>query len=138
MDECVADGGTPLRGTATRSGNKHAAFPLIAAALLTDEPVRLYNLPDIADVRTMLELVERLGVEVDRHDPHTVSLRARRITTTTPDPALLRRVRGGLVLMGPLLAREGEARVQRPGGGQVRRRRTGTALLRLPAPGHVM
>src|SRR5438046_10202150 len=138
MDEFVIDGGVPLRGTVTPSGNKNAAFPLIAAALLTDEPVRLYNLPDIADVRTMLALVERLGVEVDRHDPHTVSLRARRITTTTPDPALLRRVRGGLVLMGPLLAREGEARLQRPGGGQVRRRRTGTALLRLPAPGHVM
>src|SRR5438046_5377712 len=135
MDECVADGGTPLRGTATRSGNKHAAFPLIAAALLTDEPVRLYNLPDIADVRTMLELVERLGVEVDRHDPHTVSLRARRITTTTPNPALLRRVRGGLVLMGPLLAREGEARVERSGGDQMGGRRMGRHGLGLQGGG---
>src|SRR2546423_3623997 len=101
MDELVIEGGVPLRGTVTPSGNKNAAFPLIAAALLTDEPVRLYNLPDIADVRTMLALVERLGVEVDRHDPHTVSLRARRITTTTPDPALLRRGRARPPLMRP-------------------------------------
>src|SRR5437867_12138694 len=109
MDEFVIDGGVPLRGTITPSGNKNAAFPLIAAALLTDEPVRLYNLPDIADVRTMLALVERLGVEVDRHDPHTVSLRARRITTTTPDPALLRRVSRRPVLISPPQARGGGA-----------------------------
>ncbi len=96
MDEFVIEGGVPLKGTVTPSGNKNAAFPLIAAALLTDEPVRLKNLPDIADVRTMLGLVEQLGVEVDRHDPHTVTLRARRITATAPDADLLRRVRGGL------------------------------------------
>jgi UDP-N-acetylglucosamine 1-carboxyvinyltransferase len=134
-DEFVIEGGVPLKGTVTPSGNKNAAFPLIAAALLTDEPVRLHNLPDIADVRTMLELVERLGVEVDRHDPHTVTLRARRITTTTPDPALLRRVRGGLVLMGPLLAREGETRVERSGGDQIGRRRIDTHVLGLHALG---
>ena len=90
MDELVIDGGVPLRGTVTPSGNKNAAFPLIAASLLTDEPVRLHNLPDIADIRTMLALVEGLGVEVDRHDAHTVTLRARRITTTTPDHALMK------------------------------------------------
>jgi UDP-N-acetylglucosamine 1-carboxyvinyltransferase len=103
--------------------------------LLTDEPVRLHNLPDIADVRTMLALVERLGVEVDRHDAHTVTLRARRITTTAPDAELLRRVRGGLVLMGPLLAREGEARVGHSGGDQIGRRRIDTHVLGLRALG---
>src|SRR2546426_8508810 len=107
MDEFVIDGGVPLRGTVTPSGNKNAAFPLIAAALLTDEPVRLYNLPDIADVRTMLALVERLGVEVDRHDAHTVGLCARRITTTTPDAALLRRGRGGAGFRCALVATAG-------------------------------
>ena len=135
MDELVIDGGVPLRGTVTPSGNKNAAFPLIAAALLTDEPVRLHNLPDIADIRTMLALVEGLGVEVDRHDAHTVTLRARRISTTTPDPALLKRVRGGLVLMGPLLAREGEARVGHSGGDQIGRRRIDTHVLGLQALG---
>jgi len=86
-------------------------------------------------VRTMLSLVEGLGVEVDRHDPHTVTLRARRIVTTAPDPELLRRARGGLVLMGPLLAREGEARVGHSGGDQIGRRRIDTHVLGLQALG---
>jgi UDP-N-acetylglucosamine 1-carboxyvinyltransferase len=138
MDELIIDGGVPLRGTVTPSGNKNAAFPLIAAALLTDEPVRLHNLPDIADIRTMLALVEGIGVEVNRHDAHTVTLRARRIMTTTPDPELLKRVRGGLVLMGPLLAREGEARVGHSGGDQIGRRRIDTHVLGLQALGATM
>lgn len=135
MDEFIIEGRAPLRGTVAPSGNKNAAFPLIAAALLTDEPVRLHNLPDIADVRTMLALVERLGVEVDRHDAHTVTLRARRVLTTTPDPTLLRRIRGGLVLMGPLLAREGEARIGHTGGDQIGRRRLDTHVQGLSALG---
>lgn len=135
MDEFVIEGRAALRGTVTPSGNKNAAFPLIAAALLTDEPVHLKNLPDIADVRTMLTLVERLGVEVDRHDAHTVTLRARRITTTTPDLQLMKRVRGGLVLIGALLAREGEARVGHSGGDQIGRRRIDTHVLGLQALG---
>jgi UDP-N-acetylglucosamine 1-carboxyvinyltransferase len=135
MDEFHIEGRAPLKGAVTPSGNKNAAFPLIAAALLTDEPVRLHNLPDIADVRTMLALVEQIGVDLDRHDPHTVTLRARRVTTTMPDPELLRRVRGGLVLMGPLLAREGEARVGHSGGDQIGRRRIDTHVLGLRALG---
>jgi len=135
MAEFVIEGRAPLRGVVTPSGNKNAAFPLIAAALLTDEPVRLHNLPDIADVRTMLALVERLGVDVDRHDSHTVTLRARRLTSTTPDPELLRQARGGVVLMGPLLAREGEARVAHAGGDQIGRRRLDTHVLGLQALG---
>jgi UDP-N-acetylglucosamine 1-carboxyvinyltransferase len=135
MDEFVIEGRAPLHGVVTPSGNKNAAFPLIAAALLTDEPVRLHNLPDITDVATMLSLVEALGVEVERDDAHTVTLRARRLTTTTPDAALLRRVRGGLVLTGPLLAREGEARLAHAGGDQIGRRRIDTHVLGLQALG---
>jgi UDP-N-acetylglucosamine 1-carboxyvinyltransferase len=135
MDEFLIEGRSPLRGTVTPSGNKNAAFPLIAAALLTDEPVRLHNLPDIADVQTMLTLVERLGVDVDRHDPHTVTLRARHITTTTPDSALMKQARGGIVLMGPLLAREGEVRIGHSGGDQIGRRRIDTHVLGLQALG---
>jgi len=135
MDEFVIEGRAPLRGSVTPSGNKNAAFPLIAAALLTDEPVRLENLPDIADVRTMLTLVERLGVEVHRHDAHAVTLRARRITTTTPDRQLMKQVRGGLVLIGPLLAREGEVHVGHSGGDQIGRRRIDTHMLGLQALG---
>ena len=135
MDEFVIEGRAPLRGTVTPGGNKNAAFPLIAAALLTDEPVRLRNLPDIADVRTMLRLVEGLGVEVERHDAHATTLHARRITTTAPDAELLRHVRGGLVLTGPLLAREGEARLGHTGGDQIGRRRIDTHVLGLQALG---
>ena len=135
MDEFLIEGRSPLRGTVTPGGNKNAAFPLIAAALLTDEPVRLHNLPDIADVQTMLTLVERLGVDVDRHDPHTVTLRARHITTTTPDSALMKQARGGIVLMGPLLAREGEVRIGHSGGDQIGRRRIDTHVLGLQALG---
>jgi UDP-N-acetylglucosamine 1-carboxyvinyltransferase len=135
MDEFVIEGRAPLWGTVTPSGNKNAAFPLIAAALLTDEPVHLKNLPDINDVRTMLTLVERLGVEVDRHDAHTVTLRARRITATTPDLQLMKQVRGGLVLIGALLAREGEAHVGHSGGDQIGRRRIDTHVLGLQALG---
>ena len=126
MDEFVIEGRAVLRGEVTPSGNKNAAFPLIAAALLTDQPVLLRNLPDIDDVRTMLQIVEGLGVGVTRHDAHTITVQAREVTTDTPDPRLLRRIRGALVLIGPLLARRGSVRVGRFGGDQIGRRRIDT------------
>lgn len=126
MDEFVIEGGAVLTGTVTPSGNKNAAFPLIAAALLTDQPVLLRNLPDIEDVRTMLQIVEGLGVRVTRQDAHTITIQAGEISTDTPDPRLLRRIRGALVLIGPLLARRGSVRVGRFGGDQIGRRRIDT------------
>jgi UDP-N-acetylglucosamine 1-carboxyvinyltransferase len=126
MDEFVIEGGAVLRGEVTPSGNKNAAFPLIAAALLTDRPVRLRNLPDIEDVRTMLQIVEGLGVCVTREDAHAITIEAKEISTDTPDPRLLRRIRGALVLIGPLLARLGKVRVGRFGGDQIGRRRIDT------------
>ncbi|HEX9821744.1 MAG TPA: UDP-N-acetylglucosamine 1-carboxyvinyltransferase [Methylomirabilota bacterium] len=135
MDEFVIEGGARLQGTLTPSGNKNAAFPLIAAALLTDQPVTLRNVPDISDVRTMLEAVEGLGVEVAQSDRHTVTLHARVLRSTAPDPALLRRIRGALVLMGPLLAREGRARFGVSGGDQIGRRRLDTHVVGLQALG---
>ena len=135
MDELVIDGGVPLSGVVTASGNKNAAFPLIAAAVLTDQPVTLRNVPNISDVRAMLQIMEGLGVEVDQPDPHTVILRAHKLRSTAPDPALLRRIRGALVLMGPLLARAGEARFGSSGGDQIGRRRIDTHVLGLQALG---
>ena len=135
MDELVIDGGIRLAGAVTANGNKNAAFPLIAAALLTDQPVTLRRVPDISDVRAMLEIVEGLGVEVTRHDRHTVTLRARTLRSAAPDPALLRRIRGALVLMGPLLARAGQARFGGSGGDQIGRRRVDTHVLALRALG---
>ena len=138
MDELVIEGGARLRGTLTPSGNKNAAFPLIASALLTDQPVTLRNLPDISDVRTMLQAVESLGVELTRHDRHTVTLHARVVRSTEPDPGLVRRIRGALVLMGPLLAREGRVRFGGSGGDQIGRRRIDSHVLGLQALGGVL
>ena len=90
-------------------GNKNAAFPLLAAALLTAAPVTLRNLPDIDDVRTMLRMMEGMGITVNRADRHTVTVRAGSLQSTRPDPELLKKIRGALVLMGALLAREGHA-----------------------------
>lgn len=135
MDAFVIEGKAPLNGVVTPSGNKNAAFPLIAAALLTDRPVVLHNLPDIGDVRTMLKIVEDLGVEVTRHNAHSVTLRAGTIRKTTPDPARFAKMRGALVLMGSLLAREGEVKLCQPGGDQIGRRRVDTHILALQSLG---
>ncbi|MEW5956825.1 MAG: UDP-N-acetylglucosamine 1-carboxyvinyltransferase [Chloroflexota bacterium] len=135
IDAFIIEGKAPLHGVVTPSGNKNAAFPLIAAALLTDQPVILHNLPDIGDVHTMLNIVGDLGVEVTRHDPHNVTLRAGALRKTTPDPARFAKIRGALVLMGALLAREGEVRLCQPGGDQIGRRRVDTHIMALQALG---
>jgi UDP-N-acetylglucosamine 1-carboxyvinyltransferase len=135
MDEFVIEGGHILKGTITPSGNKNAAFPLISAALLTDEPVTLHNLPDIGDVRTMLTIMRDLGVEVECYDLHNVTLRASRVQKVKPDPALFGQMRGALVLSGSLLAREGRVELPRPGGDQIGRRRIDTHILALSALG---
>lgn len=135
MEAFIIEGKAPLNGVVTPSGNKNAAFPLISAALLTDKPVTLHNLPNIGDVRTMLNIVEDLGVEITRHDEHNVTLRAGTITNTTPDPARFAKIRGALVLMGALLAREGEVNLCQPGGDQIGRRRVDTHIMALQALG---
>ncbi|HFB52533.1 MAG TPA: UDP-N-acetylglucosamine 1-carboxyvinyltransferase, partial [Anaerolineae bacterium] len=135
MPEFVIEGGHPLTGTYTPSGNKNAAFPLISAALLTDEPVTLHNLPDIGDVRTMLEIMADLGVDVTRHSAHNVTLHAKTIRKTMPDPLLFSQIRGALVLMGSMLARVGKITLTAPGGDQIGRRRIDTHLLVLQALG---
>lgn len=135
MEAFIIEGNAPLNGVVTPSGNKNAAFPLIAAALLTDQPVILHNLPNIGDVRTMLHIVEDLGVEVTRHDEHNVTLRAGSLRKTTPDPVRFAKIRGALVLMGALLAREGEVRLSQPGGDQIGRRRVDTHIQALQALG---
>ncbi len=131
MDKFVIDGRHPIKGTVVPSGNKNAAFPLISAALLTDEPVTLRNLPDIGDVQTMLAIVEDLGIEVTRHDPHSATLRTRTVRKTIPDPYLFGEIRGALLLMGSMLARAGRIDLPRPGGDQIGRRRIDTHLLAL-------
>ena len=104
MARFIVEGGTPLRGVFTPAGNKNEALPLIAAALLTDAPVTLRNLPRIHDVRGMLEIAAALGAQVDELDAHTVRITGALRSTEVPQ-ALAGEIRSSLLLAGPLLAR---------------------------------
>ena len=129
MDEFVIEGGVPLRGTLTPSGNKNAALPALAACLLTDEPIILHNLPDIQDVHTMLDLLADIGVQVERLDTHSWRLQAREIRLPPFAREKFRRIRGSILLAGPLLARMGWVEIPPPGGDVIGRRRVDTHFL---------
>ncbi len=135
MESFVIEGGHPLQGEVTPSGNKNAALPLLAACLLTDEPVLLHNVPDIGDVRTMRALIETLGVDVQTMDGHTLRLHAQHVRKADLDRDLCRRMRASILLAGPLLGRTGEAVLPPPGGDVIGRRRVDTHLLALQAYG---
>jgi UDP-N-acetylglucosamine 1-carboxyvinyltransferase len=108
---------------------------MLAATLLTDQPVTLHNLPNIGDVQTMLTLLEDLGATVQRHDNASVTIQAAELCSTCPDPALFSEIRGSLTLMGPMLARAGRITLTLPGGDRIGRRRIDTHLLALTALG---
>ncbi|MDX1622442.1 MAG: UDP-N-acetylglucosamine 1-carboxyvinyltransferase [Gemmatimonadota bacterium] len=127
MERFVVQGGRPIAGTMTPAGNKNEALPCFAAALLTDEPVTLENVPDIADVRTMAALLEALGAEIDRVGDH--AYRIGRLGEGSPALDLAQRIRGSFLLAGPLLIRRGEVRLPSPGGDPIGRRRLDTHLL---------
>lgn len=129
MDELVIEGGIPLRGTLTPSGNKNAALPALAACLLTDEPIVLHNLPDIQDVHTMLDLLSDIGVQVERLDTRSWRLHAREIRLPPFAREKFRRIRGSILLAGPLLARMGWVEIPPPGGDVIGRRRVDTHFL---------
>jgi UDP-N-acetylglucosamine 1-carboxyvinyltransferase len=129
VEELVIDGGYSLQGTVTPSGNKNAALPALAACLLTDEPVTLRNVPDIKDVRTMGQLLEDVGVTVARPDPHTWQLCARDIHQPQFDQEEFRRIRGSILVAGPMLARLGHLELPAPGGDVIGRRRVDTHFL---------
>src|SRR5512139_2588182 len=112
----VIEGGHRLRGEVWVSGAKNAALPSIAAALLTGEKLLLENVPRLGDVRTMSTLLARMGAEVERSDPHTLSLRAQRLTSWEAPYDLVRTMRASILVLGPLLSRFGRARVSLPGG----------------------
>ncbi|MEI7643582.1 MAG: UDP-N-acetylglucosamine 1-carboxyvinyltransferase [Chloroflexales bacterium] len=135
MDRFVIEGGHRLSGTIAPSGNKNAALPLLAAALLTDKRLVLRNVPDIGDVRIMQSLLEQLGVSVERMGPNACALRAATIPSADPDIALARRIRTSPLLAGPLLARRGHVTLPRPGGDVIGRRRLDTHFLALRALG---
>jgi UDP-N-acetylglucosamine 1-carboxyvinyltransferase len=136
VESFVIEGGRPLTGAVRAAGNKNAALPIIAACLLTDEPVTLRNVPAIRDVETMLELVADLGADVDRLGDGEVRVHAGASIRRELDEELCRQIRASILLSGPLLAREGEAIVPPPGGDVIGRRRLDThihALVQLGA-----
>jgi UDP-N-acetylglucosamine 1-carboxyvinyltransferase len=129
------EGGQPLHGEVVPSGNKNAALPILAACLLTDEPVTLHNIPDIGDVHTMRALLESLGVSIETIADHTLRVRATDVRKAALDPDLCRRIRASILLAGPLLSRIGVAELPPPGGDFIGRRRVDTHLLGLAAYG---
>jgi len=129
MPRFLVEGGHGLQGGIRPAGNKNAALPAIAAALLSTEPVTLENVPRIRDVETMLEIVESLGAEVEWKEENTVRVDAGDVEEGRPDPDLARRIRASLLLAGPLLARFGRVSLPPPGGDVIGRRRLDTHFL---------
>ncbi|HEX8228929.1 MAG TPA: UDP-N-acetylglucosamine 1-carboxyvinyltransferase [Chloroflexia bacterium] len=137
MDKLIVEGGHVLNGEIVPAGNKNSAQPMLAACLLTDEPVTLHNVPDIADVRTLLNMLRDMGVEVEASElatRHSITLQARKVDRQ-PDKFLGARVRGSILMAGPLLTRTGYAVVGQPGGDAIGRRRVDTHLIALKALG---
>ena len=131
----VVEGGRPLRGRVRPAGNKNAALPMIAATLLTEDAVVLENVPDIRDVRTLLDLIQKLGAEVEWTEAHTVRVQARNVGHAQLDTAQASRIRASILLAGPMVARTGEMHLPPPGGDVIGRRRMDTHFLALAGLG---
>lgn len=116
MDKLLIRGGRQLRGEVLISGAKNAALPELCAALLTDQPVVLHNVPRLQDVSTMLKLVRNMGVSAERDDNGTVRLNAGDLTRPEAPYELVKTMRASVLALGPLLARFGHAKVSLPGG----------------------
>jgi len=135
VEKFVIKGGHPLRGTVTPSGNKNAALPMLAAALLTDEEVVLRNVPRVKDVETMMEVISALGVEIEETGAQELTVCAKNVGTTKLDPDLCRHIRASILLAGPMLARCGRINLPLPGGDVIGRRRVDTHLMALRSLG---
>ena len=116
MERLVIEGGRPLHGEIDISGAKNAALPILCAALLTAEPLSLSNVPHLRDVTTTLQLLARMGVDVVIEEGDRVTLQAARISDANAPYDLVKTMRASILVLGPLLARCGEARVSLPGG----------------------
>jgi UDP-N-acetylglucosamine 1-carboxyvinyltransferase len=135
MEKFVIEGGVPLRGEVMPAGNKNAALPLLAACMLTDEPVVLRNIPRIQDVLVMRKLLESIGIQFDELDERTWRITAREIRAASLDADLCRRIRASILVAGPLAARVGALKLPPPGGDVIGRRRLDTHILSLRALG---
>ena len=131
MNQYRIEGGHPISGTIKASGNKNAALPCIAAALLTSEPVVLRNIPDIEDVQVMLGVYRALGGEVTSLRKNTWRLNTKNISSSEIPPEFARKIRASILFAGPLLARTGKVVLPPPGGDVIGRRRLDTHFLAL-------
>ena len=135
MSTLLIEGGHRLGGRVSVEGNKNAALPLLAACLLTDEECVLTNVPRIGDVEVMARLLLDLGVEVHGIGTTTLRICAKQVRTHAPNRSLVGRLRGSVLLLGPLLARTGRAHIAPPGGDFPARRSISTHLGALQAMG---
>jgi UDP-N-acetylglucosamine 1-carboxyvinyltransferase len=135
VDAFLLKGPVRLVGTVRASGAKNAALPALAAALLTADPVTLDEVPDLADVTTMNRLLAGMGVSIDRPAPGRIVLDASRVTSTEAPYDLVRTMRASILVLGPLVARFGEARVSLPGGCAIGVRPVDLHLMALEAMG---
>ena len=135
MHEYLIEGGYPIQGTVKASGNKNAAFPCLAATLLTSEPVILHNIPEIQDTKVMLEILKALGAKVKSLGKNSWEIQCEEVTTSELPSELNKKIRGSIVFAGPLLARTGKCKMTPPGGDVIGRRRVDTHFLALQALG---
>ncbi len=116
MERLIVKGGNRLVGTVKTSGAKNAVLPIIAASILGISPSRLDEIPALEDVRTICAVLECLGIKVNASEPHTLKIDSREITSCEAPYELVRSMRASFLVMGPLLARKGYARISQPGG----------------------
>jgi UDP-N-acetylglucosamine 1-carboxyvinyltransferase len=135
MEKFVIEGGVPITGEVTPAGNKNAALPLLAACLLTDEPIILRNIPQIKDVNVMRDLIQSLGAQVEDLDSDSWRITARELQPADLNPDLCRLIRASILIAGPMAARVGEFQLPSPGGDVIGRRRLDTHILALRALG---
>src|SRR5581483_613485 len=116
MDRLIVTGGYPLRGEIRISGAKNAALPVLVASLLTDETLRIGNVPHLQDITTTLELLGRIGVRLVVDERLVIEADASQLTSLRAPYELVKTMRASVLVLGPLLARFGEAEVSMPGG----------------------
>ena len=131
----IIQGGKRLKGEITPAGNKNEALAILAASLLTEETIRLKNVPDIGDVRDIIEIMRDIGVDVKKLGEHEYLIKALSIKKTELNPELCSRIRGSFLFAAPILVRCGRVKLPKPGGDKIGRRRIDTHMLALKALG---
>ncbi|MBX7152306.1 UDP-N-acetylglucosamine 1-carboxyvinyltransferase [bacterium] len=138
MKKFIVEGGHRLKGTFIPAGNKNEALPVIAATLLTDEPVILKNMPEVSDAMKMLEIATAIGADVTRLGPNEWKVQAKNIKVHEPDYHLASEIRGSFLFAGSMLGRHGRVSLPSPGGDKIGRRRLDTHIIALQALGAAM